>query len=339
MVRNTKILPGLPISTVERSIHLALDFLSRSQLKHGEFRTCAAENEAMDEACFFDSSPFTTSFVLYSLGFFQDARIRDMTARGLTFLQSEMEGRGVWRYWSSHNQAHSVLPPDLDDTACISFVLKQHGRMPANRDVILANRNREGLFYTWLAPREQTPVPLKKEIHRLAKAGSLPFFSMSGTLENIDPSVNANVVLYLGDCDETRAAIDYLKHTVTRQQMPDSGYYVDPLAFHYLLSRAYLGGVAALGDVRSAVLKALLSKKGRDGSFGNELLTALAVCTWLNFNAPRDQLKVSIDCLVRAQEQNGSWRKSPMWLGPAPYYGSEELTTGFCIEALGRSIQ
>ena len=335
---STKVLSDRSIHTVERSIQAALDFLYRSQLAHGEFRTFASEHESMEGDSVFDSSPFVTSFVIYSLGFLQEARVDEMTARGLDFLQAEMDGRGVWRYWSSHNESHRVLPPDLDDTACISFVLKQHGRMPDNRQILLSNRDPEGRFHTWLAPRAQMAPALKNEIRRLSRADVLPFFSSSGTLDNIDPGVNANVVLYLGKCDETQGALAYLKRTVTEGQLPATSYYADLLAFYYLVSRAYQNGVETLQDTRSTVLQALSARKRKDGSFGNELLTALAICTCLNFHGPREELAEPVDWLVHAQDPSGWWRRHPMWLGPAPYYGSEELTTALCIEALGRYI-
>lgn len=324
---------------IEHTLHLAIEFLYHNQLEHGEFRTYAAGNEAMDEDCIFDSSPFTTSFVLYSLRFYHDVRIQEITARGLNFLRSEMEGKGIWRYWSSHHASHQILPPDLDDTCCISFVLKQHRLTLANHEIILANKNRDGLFYTWLAPRADMPPKLMNEIQRVTKADSLPLFSLNGTLENVDCAVNANVLLYLGECNEVQAVIAYLKRSVASKELPDTSYYADSLAFYYLLSRAYLNGIASLDETRSTVLRSVLSRKSPDGSFGNELLTALAVCTWLNFSGPRNQLDDSIAYLMRTQSKGGFWKKIPMWLGPAPYYGSEELTTAFCVEALARYIQ
>lgn len=332
-------LSPLQAMEIEHALHLAIEFFYHNQLEHGEFRTYAAGNEAMDDSCVLDSSPFTTSFVLYSLGFYDDLRIQEITARGINFLRSEMEGKGVWRYWSSYNALHKILPPDLDDTCCISFVLKQHRLTLTNREIILANKNRDGLFYTWLAPRADMPPKLMNEIQRVTKADSLPLFSLNGTLENVDCAVNANVLLYLGECREVQAVIPYIKRSVASQGLPDTSYYADSLAFYYLLSRAYLNGVTSLGETRRTVLDSMLSRKSPDGSFGNELSTALAVCTWLNFSEPRHQLDDSIAYLIRTQSKGGFWKKIPMWLGPAPYYGSEELTTAFCLEALARYIQ
>ena len=321
---------------IEQALNTALDFLQQSQMTHGEFITQAAENAAMTKACVFDSSPFTTAFVLYSIGVQHDARIESMTAKGLKFLREEMESRGLWRYWSSRNVAHRVLPPDVDDTACISFLLQKHNFFLTNHEFLLANRRDDGLFYTWLAPRDEMPTKLKSEIRSLTRGSSLPLFSVSGTLYNVDPAVNANVLLYLGECDETRPVIHYLVKSVNDAKSQIDSYYADPLVFYYLISRAFCQGVSLLGETREAILKALTARKKSNGSFGNELLTALAVCTGINFGESRNALRDSVIYLLQTQKRSGAWRKAPMWLGPAPYYGSEELSTALCFEALSR---
>jgi hypothetical protein len=324
--------------TVDKVLQTAVGFLQDSQLPHGEFKTQASKNAAMTKACVFDSSPFTTAYVLYSLGFQQDIRTETMTAKGLKFLQAEMEDGGVWRYWSSRNVAHRVLPPDLDDTACISFLLQQYNLAPANHGLLLANRTGDGLFYTWLAPRDEMPAPLKTVIRRLTRGSSLPLFSISGTLHNVDPAVNANVLLYLGEQDETRSVVSYLIKSTKDANLQKGSYYADPLVFYYLISRAFYHGVTPLADTCPTILNALQAHRKSNGSFGNELLTALAVCTWFNFKGDRDSLTDSIIYLLRTRRRSGAWRAVPMWLGPAPYYGSEELTTALCIEALARYI-
>jgi len=326
------------IETIQQALNAAMMYLHRNQLDYGEFRTYAAGNAAMDHDVYFDSSPFTTSLVLYSLSFLPDLRVQEMTARGLVFLQSEMEGQGVWRYWSSRNALHDVLPPDLDDTACISFILKQHQLAPANHEMILANRNHAGLFYTWLAPRETMPRKLKSEIRRMTQASALPFFSINGTREDVDYAVNANVLLYLREREETEAAIKHLIDLVSKPSFPGTSYYFDSFALYYFLSRAYFHGVASLAEARQAVLNSIFSRIAQNGSFGNELLTALAVCTCLNFGEFPDQLQDSVEYLVRIQSEDGCWARIPVWLDSAHYYGSQELTTALCIEALARSI-
>ena len=323
---------------MQQAISHALDFLAGSQLPYGEFRTYASSDAAMEGDCRFDSSPFATSLVLDCLRFVEDARARAMAARGLDFLASEMEGPGLWRYWSSRNPGHRHLPPDLDDICCISHTLRGAGRpVPANREIILANRNERGLFYTWLAPRAAAPSELAGAIQCLVGAESLIGLLLAGRINDVDAAVNANVVLYLGESEETRAAIDYLIAAAAGAGNGEpSHFYPDLAAFCYMLSRACFYGVSALARASGPVLDRLLPLQRDDGSFGSALNTALAACTLLNFDHRAPALHRAVEHLLAAQRHDGAWRRHPMFLGPAPYYGSEELTTAFCLEALSR---
>lgn len=324
---------------IERSISKAIDFLYQSQLPHGEFKTVASPDQEMRDKCVLDSSPFATSLVLYSLRSVSSPKVREMTANALRFLEEEMEGPGLWRYWSSRNQRHRLLPPDLDDTCCISFILERNQRpLPANRDIILANRNRQGAFYTWLAPRSGSTSSPVADVGDVLNPEALLMVALSGGMDDVDCVVNANVLLYLGDSEDTKAAVDYLVDVVLKEKEDGcSRFYPDRLSFYYMLSRAYREGVSSLDSVRVSVIERVVRAQDRDGSFGSELLTALAVCTLLNFDSLTSQLHQAVAYLLRAQREDGSWPRTPMYLGPAPYYGSQDLTTALCVEALARS--
>ena len=74
-----------------------------------------------------------------------------------------------------------------------------------------------------------------------------------------------------------------------------------------------------------------------DGSFGDELATACAVCSLANFEYDGvARLADAVRYLEEQQRANGSWRRVAMFCQPGRYYGSEELTTALCLEALTR---
>ncbi len=260
-----------------------------------------------------------------------------MTQKGLGLLASEMESGGLWRYWSYSDERHGLLPPDLDDTSCTSFILRESGRpLPENRELILANRNAEGIFYTWLLPRASSPPTFRSALNEILDAGLVAVTSLGGFAEHIDCAVNANILLYLGACPETQPAIDYVIRAARQHPPACSDYYIHWLSFYYFLSRAYWNGVTALGQTRATVQARIIAAQDEDGSCGDELLTALAVCALFNFGIPLPVQDRAIEYLLQTQRQDGSWRRVPMFLGPAPYYGSEELTTALCLEALTR---
>ena len=323
---------------LKHSVSKAIDFLYHSQLPYGEFRTYASPEESMEETFSFDSSPFVTSLVLYSISFIDNPRVREMTSKALDFLLDEVEGHGLWSYWSSRNPRYKLLPPDLDDTCCISYVLRQkHRHLQSNTEIILANRNCDGQFHTWLVPRATFETELAEEINRVVHPSALLFLLLSAKVDDVDGVVNANVLFYLGENENTKKAIDYLVDIVLNETEGNcSRFYIDRHSFYYMLSRAYFSGVLSLEKTKESVISRIIPMQNNDGSFGNELLTALIACSIFNFDSQMPTLSKAIRYLLRTQKEDGSWRRLPMFLGPAPYYGSEELTTAFCVEALER---
>jgi hypothetical protein len=263
-----------------------------------------------------------------------------MTEKGLDFLLSEVEGPGLWRYWSSRNPQHEALQPDLDVICCASHILEQHGRaFSSNAAILLASRNDEGLFYTYVAPRPSTPPELRQEMGRLVSAESLLKLLAAGMLHEVDGVVNANVLLYLGENEHTQAAANYLIDVVQQNKEAHCSKYYGSLAFYYMLSRAYFSGVTGLGQTRAMVLERMIAAWDNPETPDTALAAALTACSLLNFDHSTWPLSETISTIQKTQRQDGSWRKNYLYLGPAPYYGSEELTTAFCVEACARYLQ
>jgi hypothetical protein len=149
--------------------------------------------------------------------------------------------------------------------------------------------------------------------------------------------VNANALLYLGQTEDTRLAVQHLIDVVVSGAEGDcSGFYPDPMAFYYAVSRAYRGGVPAFGVLASSVTDRVTRRQRADGSFGSELSTALAICALLSFGSTSDAIHRGARFLLGAQADDGSWPCRSMFLGAGRYYGSKELTTAICVEALAK---
>ena len=332
---------------IETSVERAIEFLRRSQLPSGEFKSYRSTDAEMSRDCEFDSSPFPTAMIAYCLSFHDSPVVRQMLDSVARFFLFEMEGAGVWRYWTRQHQYHRNIPPDLDDIVYISsFLRQQEIDFPDNEKLVLANRNERGLFYTWLVPRMISTLETsywRVVLREALKPVSLYYFWKlnESSPNDIDCVVNANVLFYLGERAETEPIIEYLIEIVreNREDCCDK-WHLNRFTFYYALSRNYLAGVKAFEAVRETVINRILATAQNDGSFGNNMLeTALAVCALLNLDHKSNQLYKAVRALLNAQQKSGAWQIAPLYYGgPKKYFGwgSEELTTGFCIEAITR---
>ena len=330
--------PRPDVTELETALDRAVGFLYGRQKPYGEFETLASPDEDMTGRCAFQSSPFVTAHVLYCIGCLRDSRVQEMTVRGLDFLQSEMDEVGLWRFWSSRSEWHRLLLPDADDTCCASFVLEtNHRPVPPNRALILASRNDMGLFFTWLVPRSGSASRASSALEDVTNLEAAFAMSRHGNVDDIDCVVNANALLYLGQSQDTRQAVQHLIDVVLGGKEGEcSDFYPDALAFYYAVSRAYRHSVRSFCVLASHVTDRVARRQSADGSFGDELSTALAICTLLNFRSGAAAIHAAAQFLLGAQGVDGSWPCTSMFLGAGRYYGSKELTTASCVEALAR---
>lgn len=76
------------------SIEKSIEFLTSTQLPHGEFKTEIRQQYETDNLWQFDSSPFATALILNSLSFLEsDQRVQQIKERGINFLREEQELR------------------------------------------------------------------------------------------------------------------------------------------------------------------------------------------------------------------------------------------------------
>lgn len=304
---------------IAAAIDRGVAFLERAQLPSGELRVLASGKP--------DPSVFPTALAAHSLSFApRAARVRE---RALDFLASEMEPRGLWKHWPREHPYHHQLPPDLDDTSCASAALVRAGRpFPDNRALLLRNRRRDGLFYTWKLTRAQLLHPLVAFAF-FTKTSAKPF--------DVDAVVNANALHYLGDPPGVAAHLVRVLREGRETQCDK--WYENRFAVWYFFSRALVGNTPEAGE--------LITKKIAAATPSNALEHALAICALRDWNRSADATP-----LLVSQLDSGAWPAAPLYHGgrarrrdgtfaaphpDTPHWGSEELTTAFCIEALART--
>ena len=335
------------IHTSQRAIDAALAYLNREQLPNGEFPAIVARDVTLQQERRIDHTPFVTAYAAYSLSHVRGERAAAMLERALDFLEREMEAPGVWRYWSTDHPHHRHTPPDADDTCCAAFVLRRNARaVPDLTHLLLANRDGNGLFYTWFVPRLQPTAYLRywhvtlREILRLPYL--LGFYRLTeANADDVDGVVNANVLLYLGAHPATAPVARYLQRELeARREAECDKWHLNAFAFYYAVTRALHHGTTALEPLSSLIVARITARQKSDGSFGNASETALGAAALVNLNAHGPVLSAAIERLLAWQRSDGSWEAHALYFGgPKRYYGwgSESLTTALCLEVLART--
>jgi len=332
----------------EDAARRGIAYLASVQGPDGEFPVLASTDPTLATGATPDPSIFPTALVTRSLSFHPEAA--EPRRRGLAFLAREMDRHGLWRHWTRQHPHHRQLPPDLDDTSCASLALAEAGEsFPDNRALLLANRDPRGLFYTWLSPRfgwtgrRHLAVTLRQLAH--APTLWLFFRRTSAAPRDVDAVVNANALLYLGRFPGEEAVADFLAAAVEQDREADCDkWYDNRFVLWYFLSRALAG--------RSARGISLILAKLRSARPSNALEAALAACATLSCGERPDE--AAIGGLLSLQRPDGAWPRGALYHGgrarlagggfaephpDTPRWGSEALTTGFCVEALSRWVR
>jgi hypothetical protein len=300
----------------------------------------------MLEWCVPDSTTFPTALISGCLlPLRKHEKVSKLLTSAADFLHYQEMAAGVWNYFTKWNPLFKASPADADDTVFASYVLKALDyEIPCNKKYLLANRNSKGLFYTWFVLR---PTKLKyldsQYLKIMARELKRPLHTIlfwwkhEACRSDVDAVVNANVLFYLGLDSETRPVVDFLIKVIDEKKEGNAdSWYKNPFTLYYFISRNYKN-IKELEPIKEHVVQRTLNSLNADGSFNSSALdTALAVSTLLNFNYTHD-LTSSIRFLLDKQQRSGCWdRQIFFYSGPSEVvgWGSEELCTGYCIEAL-----
>jgi len=311
-------------SEIRRAIEKGVAYLKSTQLPTGEIPIETSPTPEMSGDCVREPCVFPAALAARTLSITSSAAL--VRSRALDFLEREMDPDGLWRHPSSDKPQHYDTPLDVDDTSIASVALAAAGRkVPDNRRFVLANRNRRGLFRTWIV--RWWPHPLL----------TYRFFRYTtAEVGDVDAVVIANVVIYLGDCEETRPAIAHLLEVLhANGEMMSTKWYESRFTVWYFFSHALRDIAPEAGEMIVPRIEAATPR--------NALELAVAMSTLLLWNRVPD-----IQPLMDAQLESGAWpragfyhmglkRISPNEFRPTPpWWGSEALTTVFAVEALTR---
>ena len=273
----------------------------------------------------FERPPFISALCVLALESSAEPRATAICARTRAYLADTIEYPGFWRYYRH-------LPQDLDSTALCSLVSGTHPWILLGRNAprMLANRDEQGCFMTWVLEADEPGVVARFRIEA-------------------DPVVNANVIACLGDRPETRAAQRWLESLITEDRLEGSSkWYPDKVAIYYAATRAMIRAEPALERLRPILADRILGLRDPRGEFGNVLQTAQALAALYNIGGlERIDVRREIERFVGSQREDGSWPEllafgdqSLQWGAVGRIgHGSESVTSAFCIEALERLVE
>ena len=307
------------------SIRRGLAFLESTIDENGAWHCIRFNVADPDIPRHFERPPFVSALCVLALESSDEARAKAICAGTKAYLVKTIEYPGLWRYYRH-------LPQDLDSTTLCSLVIGTHPWILLGRNVpkILANRDEDGCFTTWVLADDEPDVALPFRIEA-------------------DPVVNANVIAYLGNHPETKAAQRWLEAQVTGNSLAGSSkWYPDTVTICYAITRAVIRVAPALDQLRPVLADRIMDQRDENGQYGNILQTAQAVSALYNIGSlDRVDAKRQAESLIGSQREDGSWPEllafgdqSLKWgaIGQIGH-GSEAVTSAFCIEALERLVE
>ena len=307
------------------SIRRSLDFLESTIDENGAWRCIRFNVGDPDIPRHFEKPPFVSAFCVLALECCEDARAKAICDATKAYLVNTIEYPGFWRYYRH-------LPQDLDSTSLCSLVIGTHPWIILGRNVprILANRDEEGRFMTWVLTEDDPDVVSRFRLEA-------------------DPVVNANVIAYLGDHPETKDAQRWLEALITEGNLEGaSKWYPDEIAICYAVARAVVRVQPALDRLQPILAERILGLQDGNGDFGNILQTAQAASALYNVGClERIDAKRLVERFTSSQHEDGSWPEvlafgdqTLKWgtVGQIGH-GSESVTSAFCIEAIERLVE
>ena len=323
-IRRVAASPGALSGEGRESIRRGLAFLETTIDERGAWH-CIRFNIA-DPAIprHYERPPFISALCALALENCDEERARSLCSATRRYLVDSMEYPGLWRYYRH-------LPADLDSTSLCSLAISGHPWIALGRNVphMLANRDADGLFQTWLLAEGEPDVASDFRIEA-------------------DPVVNANVIACLGHHPATREAGRWLEDRVVKDRLENaSKWYPDTITAYYAIGRAMVRAAPALEGLRPVLVERILGLCDGEGGCGNLLQTSQAI-TALHTIGALDGVDVTrqIERFIDTQRDDGSWPEylafgdqSLRWgvIGQIGH-GSESVTSAFCIEALGHMI-
>ena len=306
---------------IKEAIKSGTNFLAKSQREDGSFPNFVSVSKGFNNTKE-NQSVFPTCLILSSLsGLGNSEDLEKVKNKAAKFILNQKSEFWSWNYWkrNSRESKSTPYPDDLDDTCCAMAALIECNpkavpvkAVAKSVNLLVYCESKEGgPYYTWITPPDADK-----------------------SWKDIDLAVNSNAAFFLSLQGVTLKSLVALTEKAIDSEEYTSQYYYSPYPVIYFVSRWYKG------KKKDEVVAYLLKKRTVNGSWGDPLKTTLAVNALINLGYEKEKLAESVGYILENQV-GGKWKAFPLIIelqkNKQTYYsGSAELTTAFCLEALGK---
>lgn len=301
---------------ISESLLKSIQFLCQNQDSDGYFPSGYSRVYDMKKTTVSPVSPFFTSFIMYSIGFIEFPQKNRVLSKA-AFSLAEENSDSRWRFFSK--KSGRKIDWDIDDTCCNGWILKRAGINFSNIPKWIDHCKTEtGLYKTWIRETDE--------------------------VNDVDCSVNANVLLYLGDSPDGNKLLKILEKILNKGDVEKFNfYYQREVYFYYLLSRAIFENRFPDCDELKDKLRMKVTEKLNSDSEIDHLQKSLAILTLFNIESGDIEFSGKlVGEIIKDQGFNGSWKEVYFCAGSTPvarpdwFWGSEAHTTAACMEAIAR---
>ena len=277
-------------------------------------------------------SPFIHSNVVYSL---LNANFKGKEAlleKAKNRILKAKEVAEVWRFWPI-NVARNAVPPDLDDTAICTLVLKKLGVKLHNQSVFLNAITPDSDILTWILPNRK--MLLKKPllfVKLLLERKKIKATISSNMLSYNDTEigVSANVLCALGENIATKKVIAKII-TSWNLDTENGSFYDKKIVKAFHVARAYNEGIKGFKTLENAII-ALIEENYNNYCFAELLLSGL-ILKYYQTNIKLSDL-INSKIIDTLKKENNVIQYYPYFTSKDRNYygGSKSLTAAWFLE-------
>lgn len=276
---------------IEETESFCIELISNAQAETGEFKTFLFFPEKKENGWIYSGpSVFLTSCIGISLLNLPQDHCKKIVLKAASFVKSQMNEYGLWRFYPHHGLFKFNTPLDIDDTSLASYLLsKCNISFPDNKKYLLKQIDNYGNFKIWFFPRLRYLTYPKLWWSLLTDfLNYYPIlFPLKGrttkplvSFNDFEHAVSANALLYLGKNSSTQKSINHLIEDTLFGNTQNYFFYPGEIFTLYHYSRLYSVGIQDFENVKSKVENYVLKLDFNQQDFFHKLIILL---TCLNF--------------------------------------------------------